>query len=100
MRSLIVANWGFYPREIAGRPPSQIQLPPEEKESIRSAIHDIDLGHIEDNIFESLSLRDHRPLMVILLVSVSNLSILYAHVSSFDSILGYVLKMTLDSETL
>jgi hypothetical protein len=38
--------------------------------------------------------------MVILLVSVSNLSILYAHVSSSDFILGYVLNGTLDSETL
>lgn len=31
VRSLNVANWGFYPRAVAGRPPSQIQLPPDEK---------------------------------------------------------------------
>lgn len=90
VRTLNIGNWGFYPR--ANQPQSQLQLLPDEIKSIRNAIHDVGLNNLEKSIFKSLSRRDRRPLIVILLASVPNLSTLYAHVPPSDPILGNFMK--------
>ena len=97
VRTLNIGNWGFYPR--AGQPQSQLQLLPDEIKLIRSAIHDAGLNDLEESIFESLSRRDRRPLIVMLLASVPNLSTLYAHVPPSDPILGTFIKRTLEFQT-
>ncbi|KAJ5468792.1 hypothetical protein N7475_006544 [Penicillium sp. IBT 31633x] len=98
VQTLNVGNWGFYPGAVAGRLPSLIKLPPGETEWIRRAIHDTGLGELEDTIFQSLSQRDRRPLMAILLASVPNLAALYAHVPRSDPILEVVLERALKED--
>lgn len=95
VRTLNVGNWGFYPRAVVGGPPHPIQLPPDEIEWMRIAIHETGLGELENDILESLSLRDRRPLMAILLASVPNVSTVYAHIPRSDPVLGTVLKRAL-----
>ncbi|RJE20505.1 hypothetical protein PHISCL_07146 [Aspergillus sclerotialis] len=92
-----IAAQGFYPRD--GQPQSQLQLLPNEIKLIRNAIHDAGLHDLEESIFESLSRRDRRPLIVILLASVPNLSTLYAHVPPSDPILGTFMKRALEFQT-
>lgn len=99
VQTLNVGNWGFYPRAVFGGPPRLIEIPPDEREWIQRAIHDTGLGDLEDSIFESLSQRDRRPLMAMLLASVPNLSTLYAHVPRSDPILGAVLARKLQDQT-
>ena len=94
VRTLNIGNWGFYPR--TSQSPSPLQFLPDEKEIMSNAIHDAGLNDLEEGIFESLSKRDRRPLIVILLASVPNLSTLYAHVPPSDPILGTFMKRTLD----
>ncbi|KXG47041.1 uncharacterized protein PGRI_037870 [Penicillium griseofulvum] len=93
--TLNIGNYGFYPRAVAGGP--KVQLPANER-WIHSAIHDAGLGNLEDTVLQSLSRRDRRPLMVILLTSVPNLSALYGHVPQYDPLMATFVKSTLDSE--
>ena len=94
VRTLNIGNWGFYPR--VSQPQNQLQLLPDEIKLIRNAIHDAGLDDLEKSIFESLSRRDRRPLIVILLASVPNLSTLYAHVPPSDPTLGTFMTRTFE----
>ena len=95
MQCLNVGNWGFFPDTRNYGPPREFQIPRGDRQWIHDAIHDAGLGELEDTILQSLSHRDRRPLMAILLASVPNLSTLYAHVPKADPILKKVLQATL-----
>lgn len=99
VRTLNVGNWGFYSHAVVDGLPSPIQVPPNQTEWIRCAIQDTGLGGLGDSILDSLSRRDRRPLMGILLASVPNLSTLYAHVPRSDAILEVILKKALHGGT-
>ena len=98
VRTLNIGNWGFYPRRVR-QPQRKLQLLPDEIELIHKAIHDAGLSDLEESIVESLFRRDRRPLMVMLLASVPNLSTLYAHVPQSDPILGTFLKRKFEFRT-
>lgn len=94
VRDLNIGNWGFHLR--ASQPQRPLRLLPEERQLIHSAIHDAGLSDLEESIFECLSRRDRRPLIVMLLASVPSLSTLYAHVPPSDPLLETFLKRTLE----
>lgn len=86
---------GIFPRPDLGED-VQLQLPDTELELIRIAIREAGISDLGDDIVRSLSERDHRPLMALLLTSLPNLEVLYAHVPRSDPVLGAVLKRMLD----
>ena len=98
VRTLVVGNWGFYPRTSFPDPPARVQLPPDDSEVIRRAIRHTGLGEFEVRILESLSRRDRRPLMAILFASVPNLSSLHAHTAPPCPVLEAVFKRALGKE--
>lgn len=99
MRTLNIGNWGFYPIVYPGAPPRQdLELPPDELDSVRCAIKEAWIGHLEASIVDSLPKRDRRPLMALLLTCLPNLEIVYAHVPCSDPVLEAVLKESVNRQ--
>ncbi|PLB46734.1 hypothetical protein P170DRAFT_428027 [Aspergillus steynii IBT 23096] len=90
VRTLHIGNWGFF--DHAYTPCHDLQLPSDELELVRKAVHDAGIGHLESSILESLPKRDRRPLMALLLTCLPNLSTVYAHVPRSDPVLYAVLE--------
>lgn len=97
VRILHIGNWGFYP-EAALSTGQDLQLPSDELELVRSAIHEAGITHLEASIMENLPKRDRRPLMALLWVCLPNLSIISAHVPPCDFALRAVLEQALDCQ--
>ncbi|KAE8152782.1 hypothetical protein BDV25DRAFT_127750 [Aspergillus avenaceus] len=94
VRTLDIGNWGFYPHD--SQPDSHFQLIPDEEKLVHNAIQDAGLNDLGENILASLSKRDRRPLIVLLLASLPNLLTLYAHVPPSDPILGAFMERILE----
>ncbi|KAL2846488.1 hypothetical protein BJX68DRAFT_268578 [Aspergillus pseudodeflectus] len=86
-----IGNWGF------GRPfylPEEpLVLNPEDLELVSKAIRLAGIGHMEEDILAKVStplVRDHRPLVALLLACLPNVSTIYAHVPESDPYLHAV----------
>ncbi|KAL4779998.1 hypothetical protein BJX76DRAFT_62377 [Aspergillus varians] len=97
VRTLRIGNWGFFPN--VSLPSSDLQLPSDELDVVRLAIHDAGIAHLEKSIMASLRKRDRRPLMAILLTCLPNLETVFAHVPRSDPFLAAVFKRAVDSES-
>ncbi|OJJ04715.1 hypothetical protein ASPVEDRAFT_44248 [Aspergillus versicolor CBS 583.65] len=95
VRTLRIGNWGFFPDASVHGP--DLQLPPDELDLVRRAIHDAGIDHLEKRIITGLRKRDRRPLMAILLTRLSNLETLFAHVPRSDPFLASVLKQAVEN---
>ncbi|RJE21497.1 hypothetical protein PHISCL_06159 [Aspergillus sclerotialis] len=94
IKTLTIGSWGFYPPRYPKQfrsQFSQLYLPPDELVLARMAIHDAGIGNLEDDIVRSLSERDRRPVMALLL-TVS------AHVPHRDQVLKAVLEKAVSWE--
>lgn len=103
VRTLNIGNWGFYPDAYAleharNSSVDDLHLPPDELELLRKAIREAEIDRLESSIIRSLSERDLRPLIALLLTCLPNLPTIYAHVPQSDPILGAVLRQTLDRQ--
>lgn len=94
VRKLNVGNWGYFPWAVVNGPPDLVPIEEKDKEWIRAAIQDTELGD-EEAILTRLSRRDRRPLMAMLLASVPNISSLWAHVPLEDPFLALLMQRTL-----
>lgn len=93
VQTLRIANWGFFDHAyISGQ---ELELPSDELDLVKIAISDAGIGHLESNILESLSKRDRRPLMAVLLTRLPNLSNVYAVVPQSDPVLYAVLEQVI-----
>lgn len=95
VRTLTIGNWGFYrprnPEQFQSQF-SQLSLPPDELALLRTAIHDAGIGRREDRILRSLSERDRRPVVALLLVSLPNLQSVSAYYPRRDPFMKAVLE--------
>ncbi|KAI9040454.1 uncharacterized protein KD926_008277 [Aspergillus affinis] len=90
VRTLNIGNWGYF--DYAYTPSRDNKLPLEELEMVIRVIHGKGIGYLESSILEGLAKRDRRPVMALLLISLPNLSTLFAHVPRSDPVLWMVLE--------
>lgn len=93
VQTLSIANWGFF--DHAYIPGQELELPSDELDLVKIGISDAGIGHLQSNILESLSRRDRRPLMALLLTRLPNLSNVYAVVPRSDPVLYAVLEQVI-----
>ena len=91
VRTLHIGNWGFYqhPHTVP------LEIPHSELKLVQTAIHEAGISHLKDDIMRSISNRDRRPVMALILVSLPCLNTWFAHVPRSDPVLGAVLSKIL-----
>lgn len=96
--ALHVGNWGFYLPPQYGHIFEMQLSGDDDLEIIRTAIREAGIDHLQDSIANSLAQGDRRPLMALLLTSLPNLEVMYAHIPRSDPVLAAVLEKILDRQ--
>ncbi|KAL4878873.1 hypothetical protein BJY04DRAFT_220705 [Aspergillus karnatakaensis] len=92
VHSLAVGNWGFNHYEALGK---KFEIIIDGLDLVLEAIHRAGLAALEEEIFDSISKGDRRPVMALLLTCLPNVRSIDAHVPRSDPVLGAVLRQAL-----